>query len=521
MLGAERAEAAGRARRRGDGRLRAGVVDRLRRAGDQVLADRLGVGLGEESLDLVVGRGGDPPEDRVGLVVAGLDALEVEDREPAEPGELAGDARRRRRRPSPTRGSGWRASMPANVCARSTSAGSMVSVPGASETSSKPYVGRIVSTFEWKTRRCAAPIRGVRRRRSVDHVALLCRLTVGCLWPRVYQRPTAVTGPRLPSGRQLEPGRALRVGEVVADALDRRPVAGPDDLAMGLVERQPAGAVVLVGQRGSASGATRTAKTAAVTTRVDRRLVELVHEVQVVERLDGVGIEAGLLAELAQRALGDALAGLERARRRTATGRQDAARRAAQQQDLAARRGASRKIQQSTRSGRNGLIRRARSRISCSCSRCIRSWTPAKSSHSPQRSRPTCGWTSGQGSASWPATVARRRSTSRWLFAIWRTRVARWRRPGPGCPGTTSGVRPASGPRRRATPPGQTDSRLAVVTDRTGRRSSPPRRRAARTPSSGSASTIAASASPVTASWRTIAAPCRGRRVDGPRDGPS
>jgi hypothetical protein len=29
-------------------------------------------------------------------------------------------------------------------------------VPGARETSSKPYVGRIVSTFERKTRRCAA-----------------------------------------------------------------------------------------------------------------------------------------------------------------------------------------------------------------------------------------------------------------------------------------------------------------------------------------------------------------------------
>ena len=29
---------------------------------------------------------------------------------------------------------------------------------------------------------------------------------------------------------------------------------------------------------------------------------------------------------------------------------------------------------------------------------CMRSWTPAKSSHSPQRSRPTSGWSSGHGS---------------------------------------------------------------------------------------------------------------------------
>ncbi len=53
-------------------------------------------------------------------------------------------------------------SMPQNVWVRSTSAGSTVSVPGASETSSKPYVGRIVSTFEWKTRRVAAGDASVR-----------------------------------------------------------------------------------------------------------------------------------------------------------------------------------------------------------------------------------------------------------------------------------------------------------------------------------------------------------------------
>ena len=48
--------------------------------------------------------------------------------------------------------------MPQSSMARSTSAGSIVLVPGASETSSKPYVGRIESTFEWKIRRFAVEL---------------------------------------------------------------------------------------------------------------------------------------------------------------------------------------------------------------------------------------------------------------------------------------------------------------------------------------------------------------------------
>ena len=59
-------------------------MDLVDPAGDQLLADRRRVGLGEEVLDLAVGRGRDPAEDLVRVVVAGLDALEVEDREPAE-----------------------------------------------------------------------------------------------------------------------------------------------------------------------------------------------------------------------------------------------------------------------------------------------------------------------------------------------------------------------------------------------------------------------------------------------------
>ena len=91
MLGAERPEPAGRAGRRGDGRLRAGGVDLLEPARDEVLADRL-AGRPRRGARWTSSSGavGDPLEDRVGIVVAGLDALEVQDREPAEAGQLAG-----------------------------------------------------------------------------------------------------------------------------------------------------------------------------------------------------------------------------------------------------------------------------------------------------------------------------------------------------------------------------------------------------------------------------------------------
>jgi hypothetical protein len=68
-------------------------VDLVDPTGDQVLADRRLVGGGEVVLDLVVGRGGDPAQDRVGVLVAGLHALEVEDRQPSELGQRAGKPR--------------------------------------------------------------------------------------------------------------------------------------------------------------------------------------------------------------------------------------------------------------------------------------------------------------------------------------------------------------------------------------------------------------------------------------------
>ncbi len=127
----------------------------------------------------------------------------------------------------------------------------------------------------------------------------------------------------------------------------------------------------------------------------------------------------------------------------------------------------------------------------CSCSRCIRSWTPANRSHSPQRSRPTCGCSSGHGSASWPATA---RSRARRSAGCWRSAGSASRGPRPARRGRRArpsarlaGKRPpaASAPampaprasRRRGRPP--------------ARRSSRPRRRAAGTPPPGRCSTIA------------------------------
>ena len=106
VLGAERPEPTRRAGRRRDRRLRPRGMDLVEPAGDEVLADRLLVGLGEERREIAVGGRRDPLEDGVRIVVARLDALEVEDRQPAETRQRAGASAGRPRRPSPTRGSG-------------------------------------------------------------------------------------------------------------------------------------------------------------------------------------------------------------------------------------------------------------------------------------------------------------------------------------------------------------------------------------------------------------------------------
>ena len=261
-----------------------------------------------------------PREDRVGLLVARLDALEVEDREPAEaassPATRGVDDGVHRRREDRDRERRCRRTSDA----RSTSAGSMVSVPGASETSSKPYVGRMPVDLRMEARRCAAP-------------SGVCVVAVRSItWPSCAASLWAALAPSLPAATRLgrgpaaggqlaEPARALRV---------RRGRRGCARWPSGSRARRPPGAPRRPGAsarrrargRGSArrSGSRPGPRTPPRSHRVDRWLVELVHEIQVVERLDRVRIEAGLLAELAQRALRDALAILEAAPRRTATG---------------------------------------------------------------------------------------------------------------------------------------------------------------------------------------------------------
>ena len=169
-------------------------------------------------------------------------------------------------------------SMPPNVWVRSTSAGSTVSVPGASETSSKPYVGRIVSTFEWKTRRWAA--RAEVRLRSVDHVALLCRLTVGCL---LHGQSTRGAGGRDHRGYapalevELEPGaRAGSARSSRIRSIDSR-YAGQIDARCAAVRARPSSRrVVLVGQDRLRVRRDPDGEDGAGDDPVHRRLVELV-----------------------------------------------------------------------------------------------------------------------------------------------------------------------------------------------------------------------------------------------------
>ena len=66
VLGAEARRCGGRPPGARDSRPRAGGVDLGDPAGDQLLADRGGVGLGQDGLDLGVGGRGDPLEDGAG-----------------------------------------------------------------------------------------------------------------------------------------------------------------------------------------------------------------------------------------------------------------------------------------------------------------------------------------------------------------------------------------------------------------------------------------------------------------------
>ena len=93
MLGAERPETARRRGRRGDRGPRPRGMDFLDPACDELVANRLLVRGGQHVVDGVVGRVGDSLEDPGRVVVARLDALEVQDREAADPGESTRESR--------------------------------------------------------------------------------------------------------------------------------------------------------------------------------------------------------------------------------------------------------------------------------------------------------------------------------------------------------------------------------------------------------------------------------------------
>ena len=229
------------------------------------------VGLGEERLDLVVGRGRDPLEDLVRVVVAGLDALEVEDREAAEPRERAGEPgvddgvhrrrqdRDRQRRCRRTSGRGRR--RPARSCRCRAPARRPRS--RRSGGSCRPSSGRRAAG-----RRVDGSDRGGRfgSRRSLPswppHGGLLwCRESTSAQ----LRLPDARSrrGRRRASVRtsRRAPGRTGRRGcaRSRSDSRARRPV-------VGLIERRPSGVVVLVGQASARRPrARRTAKTAELT----------------------------------------------------------------------------------------------------------------------------------------------------------------------------------------------------------------------------------------------------------------
>ena len=233
MLGAERPEPTRRPGCRGDRGLRARGMDLVEPPRDEVLADRLLVGLGEERLDVAVGGRRDPLEDRVRIVVARLDTLEVEDRQAAEPRQRAGHPR-----------------VDDGVHRRGEDRDRQVD---AAERLGQVDVGRLDRVGAGRERHVLeavgrpdrvhlrvedAPLRGARSGSLADGA------------PVRVDHGAESTEPATPVGRatrldplaverQLEPGGPIRVGQVVADPLDRGPVARPDDLLVGLLEGMP------------------------------------------------------------------------------------------------------------------------------------------------------------------------------------------------------------------------------------------------------------------------------------------
>ena len=159
------------------------------RRGDQLLADRLLVDLAEQLLDVAVGGGRQPLEDRVGVVVAGLDALEIEDREATEAGQRTGqpgvDDRIHRGSQDRDR------QVDAAEDLGEVDVGRLDGVGAGGERDVLEAVGRADRV---DLRMEDAPLRGTRRLGgggdpgSLDHVLLLCRLAPDLHAPRVYQR---------------------------------------------------------------------------------------------------------------------------------------------------------------------------------------------------------------------------------------------------------------------------------------------------------------------------------------------
>ncbi len=196
VLGAERPERASRARGRGDRRLRARGVDLVESPGDEVLAHRLQVGLGEEGLDVGIRRRGDLAEQLVRVVVAGLDALEIEDRETAESPELPGE-------PGIDDGvHGGREDRDGEIDAGErlgqVDIGRFDRVRAGGERDVLEAVRR-ADRVHLRMEDAALGRRAEIRLRSVDHVALLCRLTVGCCCPESTRGTRHHRGLRWPS----------------------------------------------------------------------------------------------------------------------------------------------------------------------------------------------------------------------------------------------------------------------------------------------------------------------------------
>src|SRR4029077_15900450 len=134
--------------------------------------------------------------------------------------------------------------------------------------------------------------------------------------------------------RQLEPAGPLWLRQVVQDALDRRPGARPDDLVVRLFEIVPARPVVLIREVRLGFGLETDREDGRCDDPVDRWLVELVDQDEVVERLDVGRPEPGLLSELAQRPARHPLAGFERSGHALPQPGQDPTGRPADEQDL-------------------------------------------------------------------------------------------------------------------------------------------------------------------------------------------